>query len=434
MSIKYNPCGHLISARVAAIVFIPAAFILFMAISASASVMFHSGGVGDCEGCHVMHPGGPGEPQGGPGYIRGSDPSSTCLNCHAEKGMPYQVLSTDGSVFSPGGDFFWLTESGTVTIVNPDGSKTVAPYNDFNKGHSIVALDYGLTNNPLMQVPPGNSSCDANSPGFTVTSDDFSCINCHDPHGRLPNNAYGGNGGVSLPPISQSGSYGATSSKSYSVGKYRLLNRTDWDNVRTGAPLWDHGVPVAVADSDPRYHFSETADNRHHVDYGSGMSEWCSNCHCDFLNSGNTSGGSAHRHPAGAKALMTRVAVNYNSYISTGVFTGVEEDSWLSLVPFERGVTNVTQLNGERTDGPSTGKENVMCLTCHRAHASAFDHDTRWDTYATFLNDSSPGPIYNVGQDLLKPYVTNAPYYGRDINTAFGPKQRSLCNKCHAQD
>ena len=396
--------------------------------------LFHSGGVGYCEGCHVMHPGGPGEPMGGPGYTRGSDVSSTCLNCHAMKGKPYQVLSTDGSVFSPGGDFFWLTESGSVTIINPDGTKTITKYNGFNKGHAIVALDYGLTNSPFMQEPPGNSSCDSNSPGFTVTSADFSCINCHDPHGRLPNSTYAGNGGASLPPISRSGSYGGTAPGGSSLGKYRLLNRTDWDNVQSGSPLWDYGDPIAAADSDPAYHFAETADNRHHVDYGSGMSEWCSNCHCDFSNSGNTSHNDAHRHPAGVQALMATVTKNYNSYVATGVLDGTAAHSWLSLVPFERGVTDITQLNGERTDGPSTGKENVMCLTCHRAHASAFDHDTRWDTYATFLSDSSPGPVYNVGQNLIRPYVTNAPYYGRNISTVFGPEQRSLCNKCHAQD
>ncbi len=429
---KNNHEAWRVTAGVTALFFILGLFNFLTAATVSGTELFHSGGVGYCEGCHVMHPGGPGEPRGGPGYTRGSDPSSTCLNCHAMKGQPYQVLSTDGSVFSPGGDFFWITESGTVTITNPDGSKTSAAYNPFNKGHNVVAIDYGLTNNPVMEFPPGNTSCDSNSPGFTVTSDDLSCINCHDPHGRLPDNTYGGNGGVSLPPISQSGSYGGTAPSGSNQGKYRLLNRTDWNNVRTGAPLWDHGDPVAAADPDPKYHFSETAGNRHHVDYGSGMSEWCSNCHCDFLNNGNTS--SAHRHPSGARALLTKVAGTYNSYIRTGFFKGSETDSWLSLVPFERGTNDVTQLNGERTDGPSTGKENVMCLTCHRAHASAFDHDTRWDTYATFLNESSPGPIYNVGQNLTKPYVANAPYYGRNINVVFGPNQRSLCNKCHAED
>ena len=32
----------------------------------------------------------------------------TCLRCHAEIGKPYNILSGDGSSFSPGGDFFWL--------------------------------------------------------------------------------------------------------------------------------------------------------------------------------------------------------------------------------------------------------------------------------------------------------------------------------------
>ncbi len=435
MPTKRSIWGQAAIARVLALFLVAGATIFFATSGASGNVLFHSGGVGYCEGCHVMHPGGPGEPPDPSGYyIRGSDPSSTCLNCHAQKGQPYQILSTDGSVFSPGGDFFWLTESGSVTIVNPDGTKTTSAYNSFNKGHSIVAADFGLTNNPLMEVPPGNTSCGTNQPGYYVTSDYFSCINCHDPHGRYPSSS---GIGTLLTPIRQSGSYGQASQPGY--GKYRLLNRVDFDFSpdgigRSGAIAWLYNDPIAVADSSYNYNFSETADNRHHVDYGSGMSEWCSNCHCDFLNSGNTSNSSAHRHPAGAQALMTKVATSYNSYVGTGDFSGAQASSWLSLVPFERGVTNPALLNGERTDGPFTGKENVMCLTCHRAHASAFDHDTRWDTYTTFLNASSPGPVYNVGQNLTKPFIANAPYYGRDINAVFGPNQRSLCNKCHAQD
>ena len=68
---------------------------------------FHEGGVGACEGCPDLHASG-GQPEG---LLRGSDPSSTCLRCHAEPLEPHNVMSDDGSSFPAGGDFYWLTRS-----------------------------------------------------------------------------------------------------------------------------------------------------------------------------------------------------------------------------------------------------------------------------------------------------------------------------------
>ncbi|MBA4369398.1 MAG: cytochrome C, partial [Desulfobacterium sp.] len=123
------------------------------------------------------------------------------------------------------------------------------------------------------------------------------------------------------------------------------------------------------------------------------------------------------------------IANNYNAYVSTGTLTGTQATSYLALVPFERGTNNPTTLSTTTTAGPS-GTSNVMCLTCHRAHASAFPNAGRWDFTATFLASSHPlatdGGV--TGNDVLNSY------YGRNITTDFGAYQRSLCNKCHLQD
>ena len=37
-----------------------------------------------------------------------------------------------------------------------------------------------------------------------------------------------------------------------------------------------------------------------------------------------------------------------------------------------------------------TASDNVMCLTCHRAHASAFNNITRWDMEDEFLAEGYP--------------------------------------------
>ena len=73
-----------------------------------------------------------------------------------------------------------------------------------------------------------------------------------------------------------------------------------------------------------------------------------------------------------------------------------------------------------------------MCLTCHRAHASAHNNAGRWDFEVDeFIAESAA---------LVSPDVpsTAVPYYGDgaeiDVVTTYGEYQRSLCNKCHVKD
>jgi len=98
---------------------------------------FHRGGVADCDGCHSMHQSPENPVAGTPNslLLTGTDPSSTCLNCHAGSGGEH-ILSGDATNWSPGGDFFWLTQSYT------NGSVTSDPD---NMGHNVVAVDYSLT-------------------------------------------------------------------------------------------------------------------------------------------------------------------------------------------------------------------------------------------------------------------------------------------------
>ena len=81
------------------------------------------------------------------------------------------------------------------------------------------------------------------------------------------------------------------------------------------------------------------------------------------------------------------------------------------------------------TAGPDSA-DNVMCLTCYRAHASAFDNITRWDMEHELLAEGWPTAANLTAMGA----IANADYYGRDIATDFGDYQRSLCNKCHAKD
>jgi len=172
--------------------------------------------------------------------------------------------------------------------------------------------------------------------------------------------------------------------------------------------------------------WAETDSN--HTAYGSGMSEWCANCHSGFLSS--NVGAQGKSHPSGNNAKITsEYANNYNSYVSTGDLSASQASAYLALVPFEVGTTSTALLDPYNSSGPG-GEANVMCLTCHRAHASAFRGMGRWDFEVTRIADSHPqvGDGGASGTDALNSY------YGRDMIAEFGAKQRQLCNKCHLKD
>jgi len=180
------------------------------------ALAFHEGGVAHCDGCHSMHnsPENPVEGTPNSQLLKGSDASSTCLNCHAGSGS-YHILSADASNWSPGGDFFWLTQS--YTNSNWSGSITSDPD---NMGHNIIASDYGLT----------VDGTNATAPGGTYPSTSLSCASCHNPHGQVA----GGTAGGSL-PISVSGSYGAVPVAGTIAGNYRLLGDTGYGLRRATA-------------------------------------------------------------------------------------------------------------------------------------------------------------------------------------------------------
>jgi len=354
---------------------------------------FHDGGAGPCEGCHTMH-----NSQGftGEWLIPGTDPSSICLNCHAGDGsnVSYHVASPDGSAMTPGGDFYWLKKTFSWT-----GGSSVGE----NHGHNIIAIDYGFA------VDASNDT----APGGTYRSLDLACTSCHDPHGKHRVGS----------PVRTTGSYGEVADATTVVGNYRLLGGTGYSGGgHVGGYSFINDAPIARQSATSPFGETDTS----HVDYGSGMSEWCSNCHNGILNSEHKAGSGPFGHPIGNDALLGDVLDYYNTYVKTGDFSGNDLTSYLALVPFERGVMNQTLLNPTSTRGPDSSS-NIMCLTCHRAHASAFTYAGRWDFTSQLVADSHPA-IGDLGATSMDVYYS---YYGRNMLNDFGPGQRILCEKCH---
>ena len=357
---------------------------------------FHSGGVGSCSSCHSMHSAQSGNQQ----LLLSSDPSSICLNCHAGPGGSNRsnVFSPDGSALTPGGDFYWLSKSFSWIGGQSPG---------YDHGHNIVAIDFNLYADPILTTAPGGS----------YPSASLGCTSCHDPHGQVTGGT--AQGGL---PVSGSGSYGAATDSGAISGNYRLLGDSSY--VVNGYSF-STDAPVARQSSVNQYEESDFS----HVDYGSGMSEWCGNCHGGMLSGGHqmSGGSSGHHHLSGDNNILSqRVVTFYNSYLRSGDFSGTAATAYLQFVPFERGTTEILSLDPHSTQGPDVNA-NVMCLSCHRAHASAFPNSGRWDFTADLLVDSHPA-FGDGGATLNDVYYS---YYGRDIATEFGSGQGQFCEKCH---
>ena len=125
--------------------------------------------------------------------------------------------------------------------------------------------------------------------------------------------------------------------------------------------------------------------------------------------------------------MGSTIAANYNAYISSDELVGGNvATSYMGLVPFEAVNVDLTAIDSTNyTEGP-TSQDKTMCLTCHRAHASAFGDAARWDMSETFLIESHPA-VTDI--DFIQADVDNS-YY----NYTFVTNQRSLCNKCHTKD
>jgi hypothetical protein len=386
-----------------------AAFVLGAALAAGAAhADFHAGGVGDCAGCHTMHNSLSGQRmtvkslpvgQANTFLLRGTDTSSTCLGCHhTTEATPqtYQVSSpanatTSGgraapSQLTPGGDF------------------------GYTQRHNIVSVDFGYARENLVTAAPGG----------TYPRDGFSCISCHDPHGsyrHLPGTGEQARGGA---PIRESGSYGAEPGGETAVGTYRLLAGVGYQpKALAGNYAFTSQAPMAVS---PEVYNRSEGETDTRVAYGKGMSEWCGNCH-GGMHSDQGPGPGNFRHPAGSDVhLGTDVAANYNRYdFRTGALDADGSAAYSSLVPFEMNIEVRADLLAATlsTAGPSAaGTESVSCVTCHRAHATAFPDMGRWRFDAVMLWDYFPSPIW---------------YYGR-TQYYFAAYQRSLCNKCHVRD
>jgi hypothetical protein len=437
-----------------------------LAFAWSNAMAFHSGGVAECEGCHSMHNSFEGSANvtgralgagSGPFLLKAQDQSGACLNCHgvdtqATGGNGYHIATSDVNPLdattpvdvTPGGDFAWLKKTMTGSL-----RKALTTWEGDRHGHNIVAADFGYTADAKLTQAPGG----------TYPAASLACSSCHDPHGRYRRLADGSKVTTGL-PIFNSGSY--TDTAKYpapiagvsAVGVYRLLAGIGYQpKSLSGSYAFGAASPDAVAPS--TFNANTFIDNSvvntmagkwDRVAYGQGMSEWCANCHTAMHNDAYTSGTAGQVHPAGNGAKLTgAIVTNYATYVSSGIMTGTGA-GYSALAPFEVGGTfdnagYVALKAFQATPTAPTTAQNVLCLSCHRAHASAFESMARYYLGNEFMTVADAGNLgafdtsttenkintaYNAQQQLIA--------YNSRPATLFGPYARDYCNKCHAKD
>ena len=275
----------------------------------------------------------------------------------------------------PGGDFCWLKKD--YRWSSADASNNQISRGE-RHGHNIVATDFGYFADTTHVL----------SPGGTYPAAALSCISCHDPHGNYRRFA-DGTTGTSGPPIIASGSYADSPNPDANgaVGTFRLLAGKGYQpKNHSGGNPFTADPPAAVAPSP--YNRAETfADTR--VAYGSGMSEWCANCHAEIHNDNYPN---KNIHPSGNAARLSQEVINnYNAYLASGNLNNSPSSAYNSLVPYEMGTNDYSALkaaadsSGSSRGGPQGGNANVMCLSCHREHASGWDSMTRWNMNAEYM-------------------------------------------------
>ena len=275
-----------------------------------------------CDGCHVIHDGSNAK------LLKAATTEALCLQCHDSTGTQY------------------ATYSATVPVIkNATGATIAGDYADLAAGDTLANSGTGNGHNN------GSGASTVAIPGSTSADIvGFDCGSCHDAHG--------------------SGYADDTSDDTPAAGTidyYRNLWQLPPDGDGTGADITCvKDVALANGGADD-YDLSDTT----YGDVGSsgsGFTAWCGSCHDDYLTYGGPNDDWT-RHP------------NDEDFTENN---GTEDMA--ALVNYTAGSTpTIPMQDGAASSSANAGPmgdevdDEVFCLTCHNAHASANANAMRWD-------------------------------------------------------
>jgi hypothetical protein len=343
------------------------------------SIVFISSSVcakltGSCSDCHTMH-----NSQNAASMNLGktfgiASGAGECLDCHAANravllrmdclGCHAQDTSGASNIVDPGGLNMPQIAHNAATDLS-GGNYSYVINNDDTCGHNVHGFgDAVQTDTVLGNTPPGyDSSFDPSSGGYQDnTAGQIMCAGQNGCHGNRNE-------------VSQ-------------IKAIRGTHHADDTILKFGAGFTETGQG-ATAGTSYRYlykvHGAEDSDweatsSTDHNEYKGGtshstsqnwgtidtISEFCAECHGDYHSSSGIGTSSPWlRHPTDV------------TFPTTGEYTGYTTYSDIAPVARQTIANGTMQASATVTTG--SGGDIVMCLSCHRAHASEWPKIMRWN-------------------------------------------------------
>ncbi|GAB4486870.1 MAG: cytochrome c [Thermodesulfovibrionales bacterium] len=343
-----------------------------------------------CSNCHTMHSSQDGTIQRGGGAGSQGLGSGVCLDCHSQYRAVLLKLDCIGCHAN-------ITSNQNVDpvtqapLVAHNSASDLAGGNfryifdgSYNKGHNVHGFGVNVPPADLTNFPPGYSAAyDPSSLKYDQFSVSFQIMcagrnGCHgnrDVEGQIDaiKGAHHEDDAVlkfGSIDESQQGLAPANVTNGQKVGKsYRFLM-----GVKGGEEAsWEGQNPTATKHNEYKGSSGAHADSQNWGTIDT-MSEFCAECHGDFHSSTGIGGASNPwvRHPTDTVLPNTADFGGYTQYSLTA--------------PLARQA--IPQSAGS---GVTLNSDIVMCLSCHRGHASNYYKALRWDYKNATLSTAISG-------------------------------------------
>ena len=324
------------------------AIAIFLLSAGSVGTVF-AAVTGACVNCHTMHNSQGGEQMATFGSETGANDAlvrGSCLGCHGQvpgganniiTEIP-QVLHKDTDDLA-GGNFSYILT----------GGKTRVTGNQNSVGHNVIDLGQNET---VLTAPPGEGIA------TSISNSDFTCggtKGCHGDRSTVGSFAaisgahHGGVGGVCDTADTVANSYRFL----LGVKGYENMDATyKYQNYNSAYHNEYYGA-TAGAETDS---ITVPANNT--------ISGLCAECHGNYHGTDDIGGASSpfERHPTDI-VLPNTEGKEYSAYTSYSVEAPVARPSVYTSI----------------SNSVAPGTDIVMCLSCHGAHATAYEDILRWD-------------------------------------------------------
>ena len=359
----------------------------------------------------------------GGGYrelLKKGDWPDICLSCHKEgynTALTADLPSVEGVTYGNWVAPIVMTTDGYYAADGTINGKTFSmPAGDFfysnldpKKGHNPAytkGADFALTGTSKLMST--DTTLKAAPPGGSITDGEWSCHSCHGMHSRFSGGytAYRQikrkvNGLVITADVSGFGV--ETRAGDYAVGTLAAGFESIKSNTRGDIQQDANGKYTVYKNERKDANalqgadlFALESDTNKNV-YQGGFSSFCSACHGNFHdgsaadgtatveggNNGKTEVNSTWvKHPTNIDMVTggTRKygKSTYTVAVSNAQNTNPNPAGYDWKYPLVKADANFT-VTSTGANGPADTTDRIMCLTCHKAHATQFDNMVRWD-------------------------------------------------------